>query len=912
MNIGTIVIYNGHPEWGFGTVKQVEEDDFGDMRLQVAFDHENKRQPCSPESLTVCASTEQAYSENKLGDLDTLRRKLLAGLVIGDNLRTGVFLRSTLKPLPHQVHFLDRVLSGKRFGHLAADDVGLGKTIEAGLLITHIYKESPQRKILILCPAGLALQWQDEMLEHFSLRFSVAGRDFKVNSNAGWDNRNLVIGSIDTLKDPNYLSFIADAGPFDLVVADESHRLSATREFLSGDLRTTQSYRFVRDLVDSRIIDHESRADGTPRSPKLLLLSATPHQGDDFRFALLLGLIRPDLFPGTDSDIVAQLTLENLFECITKTPKSKAIDWEGKTIFKGHVTNTLEAALSEAENEISTLLSQYIRKSISARFAGSAGAALVVELCMHTFHKLAASSWKALELAMTNRLSAIQGDTASAGDFSDDEEQAAARARIEESEAFYDEEEGDLEAIIRKIQTASKDSKWELFNETVQKIEEAEPGAKILIFTQYYATQDYLIESLTALFPDDESAIIRGSMSMDQRRDARIAFENEARFLVCTESGGEGVNFQKACHVMINYDLPWNPMRLQQRIGRLDRYGQKHLVQVFNLSITGSWDTRITTRIHERLDVIQGTLGPITDSIEDYRDMILGEVGDSIDPRKAFIELERSGHDISDEEIDQALRKAAEAADRTRELGVEKTAFRGLDDVPTPIMDSDHFREAYKLCLNKHDIPLTAARTSDKQWLSGVYRFPPPESFREPRMRATKERYIVFDKERYAEVRGTSLGKARGREINPELAGFGDAFTDWLFESAFQAQQCEREFKATISSEWAHGSGWLKVAALRWRGSLRNLKAPDTLIAIWKSDVDSTVVELSATDLITLIEHMKPDDRPQSDATMTAPPDELGKEIAQKHLKQLVGDAASRPLAGWSWLATAHISAVSS
>lgn len=908
MNVGTIVIHNNHSEWGFGTVKQVEEDDFGDIRLQVAFDHENKRQPCAPESLNVCASTEEAFSESKLGDLDTLRRKLLAGLVIGDNLRTGVFLRSTLKPLPHQVHFLDRVLSGKRFGHLAADDVGLGKTIEAGLLITHIYKESPQRKILILCPAGLALQWQDEMLEHFSLRFSVAGRDFKVNSSAGWDNRNLVIGSIDTLKDSKYLSFIEEAGPFDLVVADESHRLSATREFLSGDLRTTQSFRFVRDLVESRIIHYESNADGSPRSPKLLLLSATPHQGDDFRFALLLGLIRPDLFPGTDESITEHLTLENLFKCITKTPKSKAIDWEGKPIFKGHVTNTLEAELSEAETEVSRELSQYIRKSISARFGGGTGASLVVELCMHTFHKLAASSWKALELAMSNRLSAVQGH-GSAGDDSDDDDQATARARLDEATVFYEDEEDDLEAIIAKIRNIQKDSKWELFNETVRKIEEAEPGAKILIFTQYYATQDYLVESLSALFPEDKSAIIRGSMSMDERRDARIAFENEARFLVCTESGGEGVNFQKACHVMINYDLPWNPMRLQQRIGRLDRYGQQHLVQVFNLSITGSWDTRITTRIHERLQVIQGTLGPITDSIEDYRDMILGEVGDSIDPRKAFIEHERSGHDISDEEIDRALRKAAEAADRTRELGVEKTAFNGLDEVPQPVMESDHFREAYKLCLSKHEIPLTAARTSEKHWLTGVYKFQPPETFREPRLRATKERYIVFDKERYAEVRGTSLGKARGRAINPELAGFGDAFTDWLFESAFQAQQNEREFKATISTDWEHGSGWLKIAALRWRGSLRNLNTPDTLMAIWISDDHNSAIELKTTELVTLIENMKPDDRPQAGAVITPPPDELGKENAQKHLKQLVGDdVASRPLAGWSWLATTRIS----
>jgi hypothetical protein len=167
---------------------------------------------------------------------------------------------------------------------------------------------------------------------------------------------------------------------------------------------------------------------------------------------------------------------------------------------------------------------------------------------------------------------------------------------------------------------------------------------------------------------------------------------------------------------------------------------------------------------------------------------------------------------------------------------------------------------------------------------------------------------MVFDKERFAEVRGTSLGKARGRAINPELAGFGDAFTDWLFESAFQANHNERAFKAILPTDWPHGSGWLKVAALRWRGSLRNLKPPDTLVPIWISDQNSSPVELATTEFIHLIEHMQPDDRPQASIPVV-PANDLGKEIAQNHLRQLVGeDAASRPLAGWSWLATARIS----
>lgn len=911
INIGSVVCHRQHPEWGFGIIRQRDEDPFGDLRFQVAFDHENQLQPCSEEELESCPSDQSVTEAGRFGRSDVFIRKLLAGIVLSENARTGAFLRSALKPLPHQVHFLDRVLSGGRLGHLAADDVGLGKTIEAGLLISHFYRDAQPRKIVILCPAGLALQWQDEMLDHFGLRFSIAGRDFRVDSEAGWEHRYLVIGSIDTLKREDYFSFIHNAGPFDLVVVDEAHRLTAKREFFSGDLRTTGAYRFVRRLAEENSVLFQKRSDGASRSPRFLFLSATPHQGDDLRFALLLGLLRPDLFPGTDQHTVENLTEENLRECLTKTPKSRAIDWEGKPIFKGHIAQTNEAKRSEAEHDIAQTLSTYIRKSISSRLGQSRAMGLVIELVMHTFHKLASSSWHALLNALTARLKAIEGDEREPSVLlgSDDDENVHEVEAVQERDAFYEGEAEDLAQLIRAIHDLKVDTKWELFRKTLQGIEEAEPGAKVLVFTQYYATQNFVKNGLAKLFPKAKAVMINGSMGIDARTQARIAFEDGARFLISTEAGGEGVNFQKACHVMINYDLPWNPMRLQQRIGRLDRYLQKNLVQVFNLTVAGSWDNAITLRILERLNAIQATLGLATDEIEDYREMILGEVGENLDARKLFVDTVEDNISISDEDIERRLREAAEAVRRTKNLGVGDTAFKGLENLPTPVLTAEDFKDAFAVCLKKHEVTLRGARTADWKWLQGVYQFMAPPNFREPKMRPSATRYVVFDKDCYAAVRGTSLGKARGQNIMPELVGFGDAVTDWLFESAFAASVNDRVFHLGLPKDAGLGSGWLRVAAMRWRGPLRDLHAPDGVMLIWVSD-SGDVREIRFDEAAAFArKFVEIEEAPEN--LPGPPPAEESAPLVQARLKELVTqDPEARRLAGWSWLTSARIEAV--
>ena len=233
---------------------------------------------------------------------------------------------------------------------------------------------------------------------------------------------------------------------------------------------------------------------------------------------------------------------------------------------------------------------------------------------MHTFHKIAASSWPALEATLQRRLDSLAGRVQKlrelVGNAEDDEgEEGEVRDFALSAKTFFENEKVLLQTLLGRLRGLPKDSKWEHCAALLRQIDAAEPGAKVLVFTQYRVTQAKLRERLEVMFPGAPVELVHGDVEAADRRAARIRFENESRFLISTEAGGEGVNLQKACHVMVNYDFPWNPMRLQQRIGRLDRYGQQRVVQVFNLRVPDSWDQQISTRILERLEVIQKTMG---------------------------------------------------------------------------------------------------------------------------------------------------------------------------------------------------------------------------------------------------------------------------------------------------------------
>lgn len=847
----TRVLHRAHPEYGFGVVRYVEEDALGETRLQVAFDHLDQLQGLRPEEVEAVADPLEDAAAGRWGDVAALKLKLAAGLVMGEDNLTRTFTRSVVRPLPHQVYLLDRVFSGNRFGHVLADDVGLGKTIEAGLVITSLLRREPPQRILIVCPAGLALQWQDELEDHFNLHFSILGTNFDGKLAASWRSQTAVIAPIDRIKREEYRELLQQVGAFDLVICDEAHRLTARRNAINDELEKTANYRLFEFLVESRLIRHVENPDRTPRSPRLLLLSGTPHQGDDERFLRLLHLARPDLFQPDQSTVMEQLTPEALGEALTRTPKSRAVDWEGRKLFKGHDTTTIEVPWTPAELEVSRLLTQYILKSLDNARGGDRSFALVVELVMHTFHKIAASSWGALEAALARRAEGLKTRQQRLADLlqTDDDEGERAEFAVPLQQFFAD-EASLLTTLLARLRALKTDSKWESCSQLLREIESREPGARVLIFTQYRATQDELCGRLAALFPGVRVEVIHGDTAPEERREARRRFERESRFLVSTEAGGEGINLQKDCHLMINYDLPWNPMRLQQRIGRLDRYGQARRVQVFNLRAPDSWDARIAQRIQERIEVIQRTM-TLAGLSEDYREMLLGEVADRVDPARLFSRA-LAGQDVSDATVDGWIREAAGSVQRLQHLLGDSAGFSGDASAFRPTLTGDDFKLAFALALERHGLRLQETRNSANQFVPGVYHFRLPEAFRDPVFRPVRTFHVVFDREVFQRVRDEDLGRVRGQPIRPVLAGFGEPVTDWLFQSAMEARGGESSFAIAAPEDWPHGEGWLFVFALRWLGPSRRFSTPDSLVAVF-CGTDGGPEEITSADAMKLV-----------------------------------------------------------
>ncbi|MBI4660371.1 MAG: DEAD/DEAH box helicase [Verrucomicrobia bacterium] len=904
------VIHRAHPEYGFGLVRYVEEDAFGDQRLQVAFDHLDNLVNAAATDLKPVEDPLADAAAGRWGDVAAFRRKLAVGLVLGENNLTGGFTKSAVQPLPHQAFVLDKVLSADRFGHVLADDVGLGKTVEAGLLITCLMRREPPQRIMIVCPTGLATQWQDEMDEHFGLDFSIMGENFDGKLAASWRTQALVIAPLDRLKREEYRELLTQTGGFDLVVCDEAHRLTAQRRFLTQKLEKTANYRLFEFLVQSRLIRHVENNDQTPRSPRLLLLSGTPHQGDDERFVHLLNLARPDLFK-TDRKCVEQLAPAALVETLTRTPKSRAVDWDGKPLFKGHQTITLDVHWTVEETEVSRLLTEYILKSLDFARDSDRGTQLVVQLVMHTFHKIAASSWAALDRALQRRLDALDGKVSKLsellGDLDEDEDgDGPPKDFVLPAKAFFGSERQLLDALLGRLRGLAVDSKWKQCAQLLTDLDKAETGVKELMFTQYRVTQELLRERLVGLFPGVTVEVVHGEVEMQERKQARLRFENQSRFLVSTEAGGEGVNLQRACHVMVNYDLPWNPMRLQQRIGRLDRYGQKRVVQVFNLRVPDSWDQHISTRILERLDVIRRTMalaGP--GMIEDYREMILGQVAEQVDAARLFAESQ-AGRKVSEGEMDEWIRNAVQSVERWRglfgaELGLSDDANR-----LRPTLTCEHFKSAYRFACEHHGIRLRETRNSLNQFVPEVFSFDLPAAFRDPVFRPSRTMHVVFDREVYAAVRGQDLGTVRGQPIRPLLAGFGEPFTDWVFQTAMHARQAESAFSLRAGGHWPHGPGWVLVYALRWLGKARRLSVPDSLGVCFVRDSGELML-LSASDAALLLGSVEP-----GTAAKPALPLEMleeARKLAQQTLRRLAGnrEASARGTANASLLLVAAV-----
>lgn len=650
----------------------------GREQLLVQLDDDGRSVWLPYENLRRLKDTRMRYMRAQTAVPDHAERfrlKLLAHALENWNYLTGSLDRLDVDPLPHQIQLVHRILSSGNYNWLIADDVGLGKTIEVGLLLAALKRKGQARRVLVVSPAGLTRQWQDELQYKFDQQYQIYGRDFFVNKPEHWKLHDHVIVSIDLAKRDDHMHNLRHAGGWDVVVFDEGHKLT---RYASGD--RAQRYKLAEML--------------RPLADAFLLLSGTPHQGYADRFIALLELVRPDMKPQlhtleTDPEIVGEMILRNR--------KSEVTDADGNFIFKGQKVYRVPVEPSAETRRFQQLLRDYLIRGYRAG-AASGAVGRAIGFVMTTYRKLASSSIAAIEHALELRRDrligqATQGGTNSEGDLSlddlseggDEQDDLAETISTTAVDEFFAFERNLIEGLLSHAAVVRKqDEKLRMFLDEVVKPLISE-GKKLLVFTEYRATQSYLKKALEDRFPSaDGVLLINGSMKLDDKLSTIGAFnDGPNRFLVSTEAGGEGLNLHRACHVMVNYDLPWNPARLVQRIGRLYRYGQQDPVIVFNLHARDSFDNAAIDLMMDRVAQIVQDMAPVGTEFNDrlYAE-ILGDVLDHLDFSSVLqsatsMEIERTR-----EQIDDAVSRAQRAKQLQDEIfahvvGYDPTALRG-------------------------------------------------------------------------------------------------------------------------------------------------------------------------------------------------------------------------------------------
>ena len=610
------------------------------------------------------------YERGEASETDNgerFRLKSLAYALDSWNQVTGALDRLDVDPLPHQIDLVHRIMTSDQTNWLIADDVGLGKTIEVGLLLAAMKRRRQARRVLVVCPAGMVRQWQDEMRYKFNEEYQIYGFDFNINQASFWSRYNKVIVSIDRAKTDRHSPIFGESGEWDVIVFDESHHLSKIE-----NQATTQRYQLaqaLRQLTDA-----------------FIFLTGTPHQGNTTQFINLLLLLRPDLgqrFAGVfrDSSVVAEVVLRNR--------KSLVTDANGEFLFRGQDTHLIEVPMADAAREFNRQLQRYLLYGYAASESGGV-TGRAIGFVMTTYRKLASSSIAAIERALQRRLARLKGrdrnlsldftttnfaeinDSFQEGTDAIDDLENIAESVSESTTGvnpFFSGEQAQIaELLTAAAQVKNIDLKLQnFFSEIVDDLHER--GRKLLIFTEYRATQEYITEALKARYPGSGVSQINGSMSLNEKRENIAEFNGLSRFMVSTEAGGEGINLHEQCHVMVNYDLPWNPGRLIQRAGRLYRYGQQERVIVFNLMADDGFDNRALNMMLKRVFTIAQDMAEVSSEFQEgLHTDIIGELLERVDIASLLATNKTMDITRTESDIIEAVNRAKEAKTQQEKL----------------------------------------------------------------------------------------------------------------------------------------------------------------------------------------------------------------------------------------------------
>lgn len=534
-------------------------------------------------------------------------------------------LSSGVIPLPHQLHVLERALETRNVRYILADEVGLGKTIEAGMIIKELKARGLITRILVVCPTGLVSQWSVEMQEKFHEKFQVIlPSDFDTirrltDNDDVYGQFDRVISSMDSIKpiekhagwsdervekyNQERVEAIINSG-WDLIIIDEAHRVAGS----SSDVA-----RYKLGYLLSQA------------SPYLLLLTATPHNGKTEPFLRLIRLLDEQAFPNYKS-----IVKEQVAPYLIRSEKREAIDNNGNLLFKKRYTHLVELTWDERhslQRQLYEMVSSYVSKTYDkARRNRKKNMCLI--FLMIIMQRMVTSSTAAVRQSLERRLHVLLEEETRANTMSeaDLDERDIENGDTDAMEAISLDRTAEIEELKMIISTAKQaefqhhDVKVDALFDTIDALQSEDPAQKIILFTEFVGTQVYLKELLESR--GYSVSVLNGSMDIEERNDALKEFKTTTSIFISTDAGGEGLNLQFA-NIIINYDLPWNPMKIEQRCGRADRIGQQRDVHIYNMIIGDTVESRVREVLEEKLSVIMKELG-----VDKYSDVLDSEVAE--------------------------------------------------------------------------------------------------------------------------------------------------------------------------------------------------------------------------------------------------------------------------------------------
>ncbi|MDE2925735.1 MAG: DEAD/DEAH box helicase [Acidobacteriota bacterium] len=619
-----------HPRFGSGQVLL-------DQGESVVARFEHGIEECLAADLKLIDSLADRMAAGRLDPALHVVTRVLGECIRSVNDAWGVFSRSRIDLLPHQLWVCKRVLESWPTRWLVADDVGLGKTIEAGLILTPLLSSGRVRRLLILAPASLVEQWQVRMREMFDIRLSIYVADADTETSDFWNTQDRVIASAHTLRRDkrNRWDRLFDAKPWDLVLIDEAHHMNVDEQG-----HRTLSYQLVERLQERGKVH------------SMVLFTGTPHRGKDTGFLSLLKLLRPDDF---DPEQPLEEQIEKLRTVIIRNNKNSVTDMSGALLFTPVRSRRETYAYSPQETRFYEQLTQFITtgKAYSANL-GFQDRRMVI-LILITMQKLASSSVAAVRRALARRLARLRDANAKLEESREDVSRLQ-KLRDEDNSANLDKinllEErtaaslsgvdlnpNEIPALEELLAVANEVTNETKIARILSVVDESFADRSVLFFTEYKATQALLMSALHQRYGDGCVTFINGDGFIEDVRDSRgntadltedrrlaaARFNRgEVRFLVSTEAAGEGVDLQESCSALVHVDLPWNPMRLHQRVGRLSRYGQTDRVDVVTVRNPDTVESRIWELLDKKLARINLAFHGAMDDPEDIRQLVIG------------------------------------------------------------------------------------------------------------------------------------------------------------------------------------------------------------------------------------------------------------------------------------------------